>query len=430
MFRPFSVLVPLLLVAFFHGVFYVMMIPPWDLYDEGTHLAYALVLRDERRIPHLEEITRNDVVASEIETDRWGSFRIGKPDLSSIEAMGLGGRLYQGYQPPLYYVTVIPASFLGRDVLEAMYTVRMMGPFLLAALVAITWALARLWSPCSHSMVPAVAALSIAVTPAAGGAAGRVNNDLMAATLIAAGFLASTLLLRRPSVQRAAVLGVITAAAILTKSHGIILLPIVVLGLFFLWRRNQLTAALSAAALLPGLLAFIAWSAWIYERYGTLTGTGAFLSFAQPFEPLSSWDFVRAVVLHSWSSYWATYDGGMFEVLAGIGLLAIIAIGLISVLRRGSIAIEELALSGAAGILMLAILWYGNTSGLVYPQGRIVLPLMPVIVALVSTGWDLLPGRGTVWIVAAYAVSMSIGFILFWFIPFFSSSGFAPLLIR
>ncbi len=419
MLRPRRLLIPILVLAFAHGLFFVVAIPPWDLYDEGTHLAYALVLRDERRIPHLEEMTRVDIVDSEIATDRWSKFRIGEPDTSSLEAMGLGGRLYQGYQPPLYYVMIIPATYLGGDVLGAMYAARMLGPFLLVILTGITWILARLWFPSSGDLAPVIAAGIVALTPAAAEAAGRVNNDLLAATLIAGGIAAATLLVQRPTLRRAAGFSALAAGAILVKSHGMLLLVIAAAVAALLWRRGQLTAPVAAMTLLPGTVVTGFWTAWTWRRYGVLSGPEAFLDFAQPFETMSPGGFGRALTFHTWSSYWSSYDGGMIETATGLGLLAIVLTGMIALVWRGGVSLEVAAIAAVAGVSVLALLWYGNASGLVYPQGRIILPIMPAVAVLTTGGWSVIADRRLALIPAMFALVASVAFLAGWFIPFF-----------
>lgn len=409
-----------LLVAALNGLFYGLTIPPWDLYDEDAHLAYALTVRDERRIPNLEEYTRRDVVDSAIETDRWERFRLGRPDTSSLDAMGLGGRLYQGYQPPLYYLLILPATAIApNDVLTTMYLARLaLGPALLVLLTWTTWALARAWFPNAGETCASVGALIVAVMPTAGAAAGRVNNDLLAATLIAAGALAATLYARDPGIRRAIVLGVVSSLAVLAKAHGMLLLPVVVVALLIAWR--QLGFALRPAFIALGLpvLTAGAWTLWTHSRYGVWTGSTAFLDFSSPFEPMSTGVFLRAFLFNSWSGYWLSYEGGWLRIATGLVLLLVAAVGLFG-LRRLCVPIEALTFSAILVIGFVLMLWYGNVSGLVYPQGRILLPLFPLGSALVAAGWTGLGGRWVPMVPGIVAVVLSISFILGWYLPFF-----------
>lgn len=423
--RFWFLLAMLLVVA--HGVFYVVLIPPWDLFDEEQHLDYALTLRDERRIPHIDEPIRQSIVDSAVETDRWSTFQIGRPESTVPEEMGLEGRSFEGYQPPLYYALValvtIPA---GDDVLLAMYLGRSLGVLLPVVFAATGWALARRWLPGSSVCVPLSAALVAGGVPAAASAAGRVNNDLLVAVLIGLTLLATVRLVDRPEPRRAWLAGMLAAAAILTKSTGLLALAIVLAGVWMLWRKDQRLDSLALRALLPGSVGLVLWTAFTYARYGTLSGTSAFLELVVPFDSISPSAFLGRTWLNAWSSYWGAYSGDLLRIGIGIAVLLVIAAGGFGYLVRGSGTLwRPRVVALLVGILaggLLIVLWVGNVTGLVHPHGRILLPVYPAAAALLVGGWSRLHPRAAL-VPGVLTVVGAVVFAAFWFVPFFYGSG-------
>ncbi|MBA2451814.1 MAG: glycosyltransferase family 39 protein [Chloroflexia bacterium] len=410
-----------MLLVLLHGAFYAVAIPPWDLFDEEQHLDYALTLRDERRIPSLAETVRLSIVQSAVDTDRWTVFQIGRPPSTEPEEMGLEGRSFEGYQPPLYYMAIAPLTLpAGDSALPALYMARSFGVLLLVIFSATAWALARRWFPERRVWTPFSAAVMTGAVPAAAEAAGRVNNDLMSATLIGVGLLATLRLIDRPDMRNGAVAGLVAAAAILTKSPGLLALGVVAVGLGLVWRRGRLTPTVAVAAIGPGAAAFLLWTAFIYERYGVLTGTSAFLDLVVPFDPLPVSEFFIRVWLNGWSSYWGAYDGGWLRVLIGVAGLGVIGVATYGLSRGDALRFpyDGVVFTGALGIGLLAVLWVGNTSGLVHPHGRIMLPVYPALAALTAGGWARLHRR---WALAPAGI-VCLGALIsagFWFLPFF-----------
>ena len=410
-----------MLLALLHGAFYAVAIPPWDLFDEEQHLDYALMLRDERRIPDLVETIRPSIIQSAVDIDRWTVFQIGRPPSTEPEEMGLEGRSFEGYQPALYYVAIAPLTLPAGDrALPALYLARSFGVLLLVVFAATAWWLAWRWFPDAGVWAPFSAVVMTGGIPAAAEAAGRVNNDLLSATLISVGLLATLRLIDRPDMRNAVLAGLVAAAAILTKSPGLLALGIVVLGLGLVWRRERLTPAVAVAATVPGVVVWLLWTVFVYQRYGVLNGTNAFLDLVVPFDPLPVGEFLVQVWLNGWSSYWGAYDGGWLRVLIGIvglGIVTVAAYGL----TRGDAArrpYEGVVFTGALGVGLLAVLWVGNTSGLVHPHGRIMLPVYPALAALTAGGWARLHRR---WALAP-AMIACVGALIsagFWFLPFF-----------
>ncbi len=416
-----------MLLVLLHGAFYAVAIPPWDLFDEEQHLDYALKLRDELRIPRLDESVEPAVIQSAVDTDRWSVFQIGRPSSTDPKEMGLEGRSFEGYQPPLYYAAIAPLTLPAGDrALPALYLARSMGVGLLGVFAATAWALARRWFSGGNIWVPFSAALIAGAIPAAAEAAGRVNNDLLVATLISVGLLATLRLVDRPGTRKALLAGLIVAAAIVSKAPGLVALGVLVAGLGLIRRHRRLTPAIAIAAAAPGIAVLALWTLFIYTRYGVLSGTSAFLDMVVPFDPLPASEFLIRVWLNGWSSYWGAYDGGWLRISIGIIGAAIVAVAVIGlVFRRGDDSrnmpgrqYETLMLSGLLGIGLIAVLWVGNTSSMVHPHGRIMLPAYPALAAMSCGGWARLHRNGALVpaLIACLGALISAGF---WFLPFF-----------
>jgi hypothetical protein len=414
-----------LAAALLHGLLYITTIPPWDLFDEEQHLSYALYLREERRIPEITDPVQPRIIDNAAATDRWERFRIGRPASLAPDQIGLEGQSYEGYQPPLYYAAVAVATLPGAgDAWRELYLGRLFGALLLVGMAVVAWGYARDWLAQAGPPVWGAVALAVIAVPAMAGAAGRVNNDLMAALLIAAGVLLASRLLEDGRVDEAFLLGLLSGAALLTKSHGVLLLFVALAALAMLYRRQQLRPLVALLALGPGLVALAGWTLWTWSRYGALTGADAFLDLITPFEPLSPLSLLEALWLNGWSSYWGAYDGGLLRWITGFVIVAILAAGIAGIVRaRAEIEREvthaRLVLSGTLAICLLAVVVLANESGLAHPHGRMILALYPALATLAAGGLFRLAGAEGVVFACGSVVLLSAVYYLGWFLPFF-----------
>jgi hypothetical protein len=411
--------------ALLHGLLYALTIPEWDLFDEEQHLSYALYLREEHRIPIINEPIQPRIIANAVATDRWERFRIGRPQSLAPDQIGLEGLSYEGYQPPLYYAVVAVATLPGSgDAWRELYLGRLLGPLLLVAMAAVIWGYARDWLPEVGPPVWGAVVASVVAVPAMAGAAGRVNNDLMAGLLIASGVLMASRLLENARLDQALLLGLLAGASILTKSHGAVLLLVAVAALALLYRRGTLRPALAVLTLVPGLVALAGWTLWTSDRYGTLTGADAFLDLVTPFEPLGPLRFLEALWLNAWSSYWGAYDGGWLRWATGVAIVGFVAAGIAGLVKaRERIDWERytarLALAGALAVGLLLVVVLANESGLAGPHGRMILALYPPLATLAADGIHRLAGTLGVGIAGGGIVALSAVYYLGWFMPFF-----------
>lgn len=410
-----------LTLSLLHGLLYVVTLPPWDLFDEEQHLDYALSLRDGR-IPTLEDTIRFEIAESAFETNRWEHYRLNQPVLAPDPVgMGLEGRSYEAYQPPLYYALIAFVTIpTGDDALLSLYVARVTGALLFVAFVALTWLLTRRWLDPTSVRLPAASALSVAAIPAAAQAGARVSNDLLAAALILGVVVAISQLLVAPSPRNATLTGMLGAAALLTKSHSLVVVPIIAWGLFILWRRKQVSVKIVAGCVLPAVVSLGSLTAWTVHRFGTLTGSQAYLDLYQTYAPLPWRLFMKTFWLNSWSDYWGAYQtaGSLLTVTNMLVILVVVAA--IPGMRRSGLAAEHLIMVVMLGTVMLVLLLYANHTAIARPGGRFLLPLYALAAVPLIAGWRRFGSPRSVFVPAATSWGLAIAYAACWFLPFFT----------
>jgi hypothetical protein len=410
-----------LALSLLHSLVYVVTLPAWDLFDEEQHLDYALGLRDGR-IPTLDDTIRFEIAESAFESDRWKHYRINQPDQAPDPAgMGLEGRSYEAYQPPLYYTLIALVTIpTGDEALPSLYVARFTGALLFVAFVALTWLLARNWLGPTSARLPTAVALVVAAVPAAAQAGARVSNDLLAATLILGAIVAITKLLDAPSPGTATLTGLLAAAALLTKSHSLVVVPIIAWGLFVLWKRGQASVKIAACCVLPVIVSLGGLTAWTAVRYGTLHGAQAYLDRYQTYSPLPWHLFLKTFWLNSWSDYWGAYQtaGGLLTMTNVLVILLIVAA--MARLPGIGLASEHMVMMAILGFGMLALLIYANHTAIARPGGRFLLALYPFVAVLLVAGWRQYGSSHAAFVPAATAWSLAIVYFGWWFLPFFT----------
>jgi hypothetical protein len=252
-----------------------------------------------------------------------------------------------------------------------------------------------------------------------------VNNDLFTGLLIASGLLMASRLLEEPGSRFALLLGLVVAAAVLAKGQGTVLLLLAVVAVALLARRRNLTPLMFALTFFPGLIAFLGWSIWTWNRYETLNGSEAYLDLVGAGHPLGLIDFVGELWLNGWSSYWGAYDGGTLRWVTGFIILAALVAGLVGLLTgpgawwRQQDERDRLILTGVVLVGLLLAAWIANDSGLADPHGRMFIGVVPAVVTLTITGIRRLAGDVVAVQTGIAAVALSGVYFLYWYLPFF-----------
>ncbi len=315
---------------------------------------------------------------------------------------------YESFQPPLYYVLMVPVYLAGNAAggpVTAVYLLRLVNALLAAALAPITWMLAREVLPGRPWFALAAGATAVAV-PGLLLNLTQVTNDTLAAVL---GGLVLVLTVRWTGLGftwiRAGILGATLGAAVLTKLTVLGLVPAVALALLVpaaLDRRPEtllrqigyggLTAAVTAIVVAPWVL--------INEHvYGKALPPHDFMS-AVFLVPKLSPAVARGDVGHALQTYFTGEPVGVMPLanpvieFAGFWILAAcLGLVLLPIARRpftpGTLLVLAIAVGGemALGIVMPVFSQVGG-----FTPGRYLYPIAPAAATLLAAGtWSLLP---------------------------------------
>jgi Dolichyl-phosphate-mannose-protein mannosyltransferase len=416
-----------LVIAWAHALFYAMAMPPWNPVNEAQHLGYVLTLKAEHQPPHILQRLPPEVMDAVWRSESWKPYGLARPDTPE-RALGRDGRSFEGYQPPLYYLLMLPvATLAGGDPLRVMYAIRVASAVLLALLAGLAWVLTAHWFPREGALAPAGAALAVSALPVAASASARVSNDGLVAVLIAAGVVSVAALLEHPSTRRGLAAGAIAAAGLLTKSPGLLLVPVTLVALTILARQGRLSRRVALTALAPPVGAQLAWAGVTYARYGVPEGTWAFRrAYGTGFEPLDLLHFAWRLWKHACVPTPADYfSRGVTPMVMTGTLTLLVLVGVLGILRAprpfGVIAVSGVLLGG-----LVALLWMANASRIVPPVSRVVLPAYPVVAALTAAGWARLLGSRAALVPAVVTWAVVLPYEWVWVVPLWHPAWLPP----
>jgi len=236
----------------------------WAGVDEAPHYAYVQTVAEQRRLPLLDDLVPPQVQAI---TDRtWP-----RPSSRDPATLGLGGRSYEAFQPPLYYLAAAPAFAIAGDHLTKVRVVRAFDVLLLLLAAGVVFALARAVLP-DRPLLGLSAGLTVLLWP--GVVVRAVTISPTALELLVTSALLLALWRVREGAGRRWVIaaGALAGACLLTKTTLIYVVPLWLVVLALDWRRRRDTVALLVALVLP--LAMLApWLAFNQANYGSLTAS-------------------------------------------------------------------------------------------------------------------------------------------------------------
>ena len=362
-----------------HTGLYAWTTSPWHLFDEEQHVDYTLSLRD-RRLPTISDDIHQGIIDDAVANHRWATFHLPSPRSTQVHDLGLEGRSYEAFQPPLYYalgvVAILPA---GHDAGHALVLLRALSVALAGAVAAlvvlISWQAAG--APDRPPIGIAAGGILIALLPSFAQAGGRVSNDIAVTAAVLATVAAALAWTRTRTTNVAVLTGVCAASACLTKSSGLIALPIVALAALYARRGAVAAIAMPVAAV-------IAWAALTWTRYGVFEGSRAFIDYVHfrphPWTLLAS--SARPSVLgttllmesqRAGANTWTLTIGALALPLAAIGAWRA---------QRITNAFVLLIVAGTVGVSVTAF-----AEGLeVGVMSRLVLPAVAMVAALVGAG--------------------------------------------
>ncbi len=258
----------ILLIALTQGMLYLVLVPPWQHYDEPTHFEYAWLVAHSNPLPNLGDqdlALRREVAASMIEHRFFQpAINVTAPDLTSDRDPWIG--ITELGHPPAYYLLVsLPLRLAAHlDIISQLYVARAVSVLLFVMTIAIAVGLMRDLTPDGHLLRWAVP-LAITLVPSFVDLMTAVNNDAGAVAVFSLFLWGATRTIRfGMSWQRVAWLFGTALLAVATKntaSIALVLAPLVCLLAFWVqrgWRwRGLLVIEIGIAAAM--LIAVLSW---------------------------------------------------------------------------------------------------------------------------------------------------------------------------
>jgi 4-amino-4-deoxy-L-arabinose transferase-like glycosyltransferase len=389
------------------GMLYAAYTPAWQVPDEPAHYNYIRQLAKGQGLPVMET---GDYDQEYLETLTAKRF---PPELS-IDSV-----TYEDHQPPLYYLLAAPVCQLSGC---AVLPLRLLSVALGAALLVVAFKAVQAIFPTRPAIALTATAL-IAFIPQHAAMTAGVNNDTLAELLVAS-TLWSLVVYLRGGRDRPWHVGLLLAAALLTKGSIYIVAAVAVIAVIARWRREgrtwQWTAVQLGWMLIPALLLSAPWFVRNGLTYGWFDPTGqarhdlVVEGQMRPLEyvALEGWDgYWKRAYTFTFQSFWGQF-GWMGVVLPvtiyrGLALFSLLLLaGFLWWLfdrRRPRVTPHQrlsLILLIASGILTgLMFAWY-NTKFLQH-QGRYLFPALVPIGTAAALGLNqlagLLPQKSRAW---------------------------------
>lgn len=249
-------LVLLLLLCLGQGVLYMVIVPPWQHYDEPTHFEYAWLIANTGELPDgsdIDPLMRREVLASMVRHDFFG----GAPPqwLNDTGEIWLG--ILELTHPPAYYAYLAlglsPLSFL--DMTTQLHLARLMTLLLYMGTIGCIYAITAELTSRGHTLRWLVPLTVMLIGPFANQMT-AVNNDAasafslslflwMAVRLVRRGFSIAGLLLLSATAVLAVFSKNTTALAVALMPHALVLVWWIQRG--WSWKWFWLSATLLGA---------------------------------------------------------------------------------------------------------------------------------------------------------------------------------------
>lgn len=137
-----KVLIIVLLVGLLDGLIFVLLMPPWQHYDEPNHFEYAWLIANRGKLPQMgdyDQEMRRQTATSMIEHNFFKGMDF-LPDLESANQPIWIGTYSQLADPPLYYLLgSIPLRLPVVDITTQLYLVRIVSLFLYLVSIFAAW---------------------------------------------------------------------------------------------------------------------------------------------------------------------------------------------------------------------------------------------------------------------------------------------------
>ena len=416
------------------GVLYATLTPTWQVPDEPAHYNYIRSLAEGRGFPVIEPGDYDQDYLSRLTTEKF------PPELS-IEPLE-----YADHHPPLYYLLATPVYLLFDG---AVLPLRLLSVLFGAALLVVAFGTVRATFPARPELA-LMAAGFIAFIPQHVAMTAGVENDALAELIVGGGLWALVIYLGGDR-DRPWPIGLLLAAALLTKPQAYVVLGVATVAVVLRWRRERRTVrwAMGQLAWLftPALLLSAPWFIRNGLTYGWSDLTGLARHDEVVAEQMRTSEFLA---LHGWEAYWEralTFTFQSFwsqlgwmavplpsRVYQALALLsALLSVGfiihLVQYRRRPAPPLSRssapLLLALSAFLTLASYVWYNLT--FVQHQGRYLFPaLIPIGTAAalgLSTLANVLPRRIRPWGLVTFFTGLAAFnvYCLFKSIPFLTN---------
>lgn len=447
----------LILAALCRSLAFASTQPGWYAPDEDYHWLYAEYLVIKHRVPDLNgPFATNELFASVTQLRQGDYVRHprsvyrGDPHATVAALDRLSGKLRQptGERPrqvlhaPLWHIgaAAVDRSISARSPVTRLTAMRYWSALLGALGVLFAWllaaqVLARLWEQLAATAL-------VVFQPIVAFSSGTLSNDVLVLATFTATLAWCAFLLRTPSRPRQGIgLGLALAAALLSKSTALSLVPLVGLALLALWRTNPGSgrAVAGIAAWAAGIAAVLAgpWYLYVLVKTHTLLGGTADTAASTPgavqhgitYIPRAAYRWFAEV----YPGYWFNYEGflvhdhdGWYYLPLAIGCIGIA--GLLAwlwanrhdVLTPGGSAARQALLLIAAPLILLApplgidVSRALNGAPFYVQQARFLTPAYPALAVLFVLGVAQLAGRRRAAHAAAVAGVVIVAAVFYW----------------
>jgi len=410
-------LVTIVVVYVAIGALYAGFTPPWQVPDEPAHYNYIRALAEGKGFPVIEPGDYDPEYLEQLKAEHF------PPQLSVAPVE------YEDHQPPLYYLLAVPLYLLFDG---ALLPLRLLSVLIGAGLLAVVFGVVRAIFP-TRPELALIAAAFVAFIPQHVAMTAGVENDALA-ELVMGGALWALAIYVGGGCKRPWPIGLLLAAALLTKLTVYAALGVAALALLLRWRQERRTYKWMLGQLawmfLPALLLAAPWFIRNGLTYGWLDLTGGAHHNAVVAGQMRSGEYL---VLHGWGGLLSRMARWTFQSFWGqFGWMGVVlptriyqALALLSVLllagflwwlfekRRPRLtATQRTALLLLLAAFLLVLLEYlGYNLTFLQHQGRYLFPaLIPIgtAVALGISKWaDCLPRQMRPWAVGLFFAGLA-----------------------
>ena len=255
-----------LLLALAQGMLYLLLLPPWQHYDEPTHFEYAWLSANKTLLPTFgdeEQTMRREVAASMLEHNFFRT--LPRPDLLTDSQLTWLGIPEFGHPPAYYVLTGLALRLVSHlDITSQLYVARGVSLLLFILTIVVAWGMMRDLLPPGHVLRWAVP-VAMTLLPTFADLMTSVNNDV-GAVLVFSLFLWGAVRLLRFGITWRWVAWVCGAAglALVTKNTAAPAVPLALLAIGgalwvqrgWSWRWLFVGVAAMLVVLIPATLAW------------------------------------------------------------------------------------------------------------------------------------------------------------------------------